>query len=120
MESLQHCKEQATRGISISVNSNEIELMYFKQEGAICTLSVKPLKIVDQFTYQGSNISSTESDINICLMKARNTVDRLVIIWKSDLSDKIKQVFFQACWLEQILENSSCMTSCLPFQKTFN
>ena len=42
----------------------------FKQEGAISTLSVKPLKLVDLFTYLGSNISSTESDVNIHIGKA--------------------------------------------------
>ena len=41
--------------------------MYFKQEGALSTLSGKPLKLVDQLTYLGSNISSTESNINICI-----------------------------------------------------
>ena len=61
----------------------------FKQEEAISTLSSKPLKLVDQFTYLGSNISSTESDVNI------HAIDWLLIIWKSDISDKIKQNFFQ-------------------------
>ena len=37
------------------------------------------------------NISSTESDINIG--KAWTAIDRLSIIWKSDLFDKIKQDF---------------------------
>ena len=50
---------------------------------------------LDQFTYFGSNISFTESNINICLVKAWNTIDRLLIIWKSDLLDKIKRDYFQ-------------------------
>ena len=37
--------------------------MWFKQDTAI-TLNDKLLKQVDQFIYLGSNISSTESDIN--------------------------------------------------------
>ena len=39
--------------------------MYFKQEEAITALNDKPLELVDQFTYLGSNISSTEKDVNI-------------------------------------------------------
>ena len=39
--------------------------MCFKQDGVISTLNEKPLKINDQFTYFGSNISSTESSVNI-------------------------------------------------------
>ena len=34
-----------------------------RQEGTISTLSGKHLKLIDQFTYRGSNISSTESDV---------------------------------------------------------
>ena len=34
---------------------------------AISTLSAKLLKIMNKFTYLSSNISSTESDVNICI-----------------------------------------------------
>ena len=46
--------------------------------------------------YFGSSISFTESDVNTRLVKAWTAVDRLSIIWKSDLSDKSKWNFFQA------------------------
>ena len=69
--------------------------MCFKQETGIFTLSDKSLKLVDWFAYLGSKISSTESDVNICLVDMWNTIDRLSIIWKPDLPDKIKQNFFQ-------------------------
>ena len=39
--------------------------MYFKQEKMIFILSGKILKWADQFTYLYSNISSTESNVNI-------------------------------------------------------
>ena len=39
--------------------------MNFEQEGIISTLSYKPLKWVNQFPYLGSNISSTERDVNM-------------------------------------------------------
>ena len=68
----------------------------FKQKETISSLSGKPLKLVDQFTYLDSNISSTESAVNIHLAKACDAIGRLSITWKSDLSDKIKQDFFQA------------------------
>ena len=48
------------------MNVDETKLMYFKQ-GAISTLRSKPLKLVDLFRYLGHKISSTESDINICI-----------------------------------------------------
>ena len=54
------------------------------------------LKLVDKFTYLGSSVSSTEKDIDTRLTKARTAIDRLSIIWKSDLTDKMKRSFFQA------------------------
>ena len=39
---------------------------------------------------------STEKDIDTRLTKAWTAIDRLSIIWKSDLTDKMKRSFFQA------------------------
>ena len=57
----------------------DINWVVGKREGAISTISVKPLKLVDKFTYFGSSISSTESDVNICHMKASIGINRLLI-----------------------------------------
>ena len=57
--------EQAAKGIGFYMNSDETKFMYFKQEGAICTLCGKPLQLVNQLTYLSSNVSSTESNVNI-------------------------------------------------------
>ena len=76
---------------------------FFKQIGTISSLSGKPLKLVHHFTYLGNNISSIESDVNIRLEKARNAINRLPIILKFDLSDKIKRDFFQAVAVSQQL-----------------
>ena len=73
-ESLLHSLEQAAEGIDLYVNTNKTEFIYLKEEEAISTLSGRPRKLEDKFTYFGSNISSTESDVNICL------VNRLSII----------------------------------------
>ena len=69
--------------------------MCFEWERTIST-SDKSLKLVDKFIYFGSNISSTESDVNIYLAKVWTAINRLSTIWKSDLSVNIKQDFFQA------------------------
>ena len=63
---------------------------HIKQDGAIFKFYDKPLKLVNQFTYLSSNISSTESNVNTCIGKAWTVVDRLTIIWKSDLLDQMK------------------------------
>ena len=43
-----------------------------------------------QLIYLGSNISSTESDVNICTGKTWTTIERLSTIRKFTLSDRIK------------------------------
>ena len=68
------------------MNANKTEYMCFKGEGAISTLNSRPRKLVDKFIYISSNISSTESDVNICLAKAWIALDKLLIIWKSNQS----------------------------------
>ena len=65
-----------------------------KQE-VISTLRGKRLKLVDQFMYFGKNILLTESDVNICLVKTWNAIDRLLIIKKSYLPDKMS--FLPSC-----------------------
>ena len=62
-----------------------------------------PLKLVDKFTYLGSSVSSTEKDIDTQLMKAWTATDRLSIIWKLDLTDKMKRSFFQAAVVSMLL-----------------
>ena len=52
------------------------------------------LKPVDKFTYLESSVSSTETDINTRLAKAWTAINRLSVIWKSVLADKMKPSFF--------------------------
>ena len=66
------------------------------QDGNISTVNSTSLKLVDKFTYLGSRVSSTKEDINTRLAKAWTAVDWLLVIWKSDLTDRIKHSFFQA------------------------
>ena len=103
-ESHLHSLEQAATGLGLYVNTNKTEQTCFKQKkGTISTPSDEPLKLVDQFTYLGSNISSTESDVSIRLAKVWSSVDRSLIIWKSDLFDNIKRDCFQALAVSLLL-----------------
>ena len=84
--------------------------MCFEWEGAISTLSDNSLKLVDKFIYLGSSVSSIESHVSVCLAKAWTAIDRLLIIWKSDLSDKIKLDFFQAVTVSILLYGCTKLT----------
>ena len=70
--------------------------MCYNQTGDISTLEGTPLKLVHKFTYLGSSVESTEKNIETRLTKAWTAINRLSIIWKSDLTDKMKRSFFQA------------------------
>ena len=69
--------------------------MCFNQKGNISTQGGSSLKLVDKFTYLGSSVSTTGTDIDTQLTKEWTAIDRLSVIWKSGLTDKMKPSFFQ-------------------------
>ena len=96
-ESLQHSLEQD------AVKTHKMEYMHFNQTGDISTLNGSTQKLVDKFTCQGSSVSSTETDTDTWLAKAWTALDRLSIIWKSVLTNKMKHSFFQAAIISILL-----------------
>ena len=109
-ETLLHRLKWAAAGIKLHVISNKMEYMCFNQRGDISTLNGSLLKLVDKFTYLGSSVSSTETDINSWLANAWTAIDRLSVIWKSDLTDKIKRSFFQAMVMSILLYGCTTWT----------
>ena len=95
-ETLLHSLERAAAGIGLYVNAQKMEYMGYNQTGDISTLDGTTLKLVDKFTYLGSSVASTEKDTDTRLTKAWTAINRLSIIRKSDLTDKMKRSFFQA------------------------
>ena len=76
-------------------NEHKVEYMCFTQDGAISTPNGSSLNLVDKLKYFNSSVSSTEKVVSMSLEKAWTSIERLSIIWKTDLSDKIKRIFFQ-------------------------
>ena len=95
-ETLLHSLERAAANIGLYVNAHKTEYMCYNQTGNISTQERTPLKLVDTFTYLVSSVESTEKHIETRLAKACTAINRLSIIWKSDLTDKMKRSFFQA------------------------
>ena len=94
---------------SISMQT-KMKYMCFNQKGDISTLNDGSLKLVDKLINLGRSISSTENDISERLAKAWTAIDRLSIIWKSNLSDKIKCKFFQAAVVSILLYGCTTWT----------
>ena len=84
--------------------------MCYNQTGDISTLDGTSLKLVDKFTYLESSFSSTEKDIDTRLTNAWTAIDRLSIIWKSDLTDKMKRSFIQAAVVSILLYGCTAWT----------
>ena len=66
--------------------------------------------LIDKFTYLGSSVSSTEKDIDTRPTKEWTAIDWLSIIWKSDLTDKMKRSFFQAAVVSILLYGCTTWT----------
>ena len=109
-ETILHSLERAAAGIGLHVNAHKTEYMCFNQTGDISTLNSSSLKLVDKFTYLGCSVSSTEIDIDTRLTKAWTAINRLSVIWKSDLTDKMKRSFFQAAIVSILLYGCTTWT----------
>ena len=109
-EILLHSLEQVTVGIGLHVNAHKTLYMCFNQTGDISTLDGTSLKLVDKFIYLGSMVSSTEKDIDKQQTKSWTAIDKLSIIWKSDLADKMKRRFFQAAVVSILLYGCTTWT----------
>ena len=94
--------------------------MCYNQTGDITTRDGTPVKLVDKFTYLGSSVSSTENNIDTQLTKAWTAIDKLSIIWKSDLTDKIKRSFFQAAVVSILLYGCTTWTLNKRLKKKFD
>ena len=104
-ETLLHSLERTAEGIGFHVKAHKTEYICYNQTGDISTLDGTSLKQVDKFT-----VSSTEKDIDTQLTKAWTTIDRLSIIWKSDLTNKRKRSFFQAAVISILLYGCTTWT----------
>ena len=109
-ETLLHSLERAEAGIGLHVNAHKTEYMCYNQTGNITTLDGASLRLEDKFTYLGSSVSSTENVIDTRLTKAWTAIDRLSIIWKSDMTDEMKRSFCQAAVVSILLYGCTTWT----------
>ena len=109
-ETLLHSLKRAATGIGLHVNAHKMEYICYNQTGDISTQDGTSLKLVDKFTYQGSSVLSTKKDIDTRLTRAWTAINRLSIIWKSDLTDIMKCSFFQAAVVSILLYGCATWT----------
>ena len=100
-----NCSEKMKRAFL-----NNCFFMCYNHTGDISTQNGTSLKLVDEITFLGNSVSSTEKYIETRLTKAWTAIDRLSIIWKSDLTDKMKRSFFQVAVVSILLYGCTMWT----------
>ena len=84
--------------------------MCYNQTGDISTLGGTSLKLVGKFIYLGSSVSLTKKDMDARLTKAWTAFDKLSIIQRFDLTNKMKRSFFQAAVVSILLYGCTTWT----------
>ena len=74
-ETLLHSLERTAAGINV----HKTEYICFNQTGDISTLNGNSLKLVNKFTYLGSSVSSTETDIDKRPAKAWTAISHMEV-----------------------------------------
>ena len=77
----------------------------------------EPLKLVDQYSYLDRKISSTKIDTNIHQGKVGTAIERLSIICKHGLSDKMERDFNQAVAVSVLLYRCTTCTMTKRMEK---
>ena len=101
---LLHSLERAAAGIVLHVNAHKTEYMYFNQTGDQSEAGW-------QIHLPRKQCLINQKDIDTRLTKAWTAIDKLSIICKSDLTDKMKRSFFQAVVVSILLYG--CITRTL-------
>ena len=91
---LLHHLETSAKEIGLFINAKKTEFISFNQKGQMKSLNGKEIKAVEDFTYLGSRIVSSESDIQIRKPKAWSALNNMNKIWKSSLPNYLKRNFF--------------------------
>ena len=103
-------------GVSICVS--EVLVGGFSSLVGGCIFFWTLIRFLGFFIWIWSSVSSTEKDIDTRLTKAWTAINRLSIIWKSDLTDKMKRSFFQAAVVSIVLHGCTTWTLTKRLEKT--
>ena len=90
--------EAEAAGVGLMANAKKTKVMSYNQpvEPQIKTNDGSTLEIVNEFTYLGSQMSSSKADIKRRIALAWTSANKLQKFWKSSLSKKFKIDIFRA------------------------
>ena len=89
--------EVSAEAMGLHVNCKKTQYMRYNQsDGDLVTLEGNKLKQVYDFKYLGAWIQSSERDMNIRIGQAWSALNKMGIMWKSNLQNHLKVGFFRA------------------------
>ena len=88
------------------MNITKTKFITVNAEGTITAQNGCDLEQVNDFNYLGSKIISLENDIQVRIGSAWSALNKLTLVWKSNLDVSIKREFFRAT-VESVLTYSS-------------
>ena len=89
--------ENAAQIVGLQRNVTKTEFMLYHQPpGDIISLNGGKLKKVEDFKYLGSWIRNSEKDVGIRIAKAWSAMNKMDMIWKSELRRDLKIQYFRA------------------------
>ena len=100
----------ATVGLQMNEGKTKFMTQNIENPGTIKTLSNKTIERVEDFTYLGSRLRSTEAEIRVRKGKAWGACHKLKELWKSDLRKPIKIRVFTALVESVLLYGSETWT----------
>ena len=86
-------------------------------QGDLQSLSIKKQPLELGKNSEESRVSSTETGIDTRLIKAWTATDRLSVIWKSNLTDKVKRSFLHAVIVSILLYGCTIWTLSIRLEK---
>ena len=90
-EKLLHHIELAAREVGLHINAKKTEYMSINDAGLMKSLDDQIIQEVLDFVYLGSNVQSSEKDMEIRITKAWAALNKLASIWKSNIPDDLKR-----------------------------
>ena len=94
----------------VRTKRNDLDKVCYVLKFKIYTLSKLNTQIYAQKKCNRYLVKISSQDIDTRLMKTWTAIDRLSIIWKSDLTDKMKRSFFQAAVVSILLYGCTTWT----------
>ena len=86
----------AAKEIELCINNKKTECMLLNHTGIVKSLNGNTIKQVENFSYLGSEISSTAKDVSSRIGKVWIALNILYTIWKSTANLRQKKNFFRA------------------------